>query len=68
MTEKYSKLLVTKLSPSAHEKLKKLAENDRRALSALSRIIIEDYMDDIDNISKKMKKANLKTQSRVLKD
>ena len=48
MTEKYSRLLVTKLSSSVHERLKELAEKDRRTLSALSRIIIEDYIDEFD--------------------
>ena len=47
MKKNYSKILVTKLNPSTHEKLKKLAENDRRTLSGLSRIIIEDYVENI---------------------
>ena len=47
MKKNYSKILVTKLNPSTHEKLKSLAENDRRTLSGLSRIIIEDYVKDI---------------------
>ena len=46
MSEKYSRLLVTKLSPSVHDRLKELAGKDRRTLSALSRIIIEDYIDE----------------------
>ena len=52
MTERYSKILVTKLKPTTHERLKKLAEHDRRTLSALSRIIIEDYMGDIKVVKK----------------
>jgi predicted DNA-binding protein len=48
MSEKYSRLLVTKLSPSVHDRLKELAGKDRRTLSALSRIIIEDYIDGIE--------------------
>ena len=50
MTEKYSRLLVTKLSPSVHDRLKELARKDRRTLSALSRIIIEDYLDRKDRV------------------
>ena len=49
MSEKYSKLLVTKLNKVTHDKLKELAKQDRRTLSALSRIIIEDYIDELDN-------------------
>ena len=48
MTEKYTKVLVTKLSPETHGKLKILAGKDRRSLSALSRIIIEDYIDELE--------------------
>ena len=48
MTEKYSKHLVTKLSSSVHDRLKKLAKEDRRTLSALSRIILEDYIDGLE--------------------
>ena len=47
MKKNYSKILVTKLNPNTHEKLKELAENERRTLSGLSRIIIEDYVKDI---------------------
>lgn len=53
MVEKYTRLLVTKLSPSVHDRLKELAKRDRRTLSALSRIIIEDYIDDSENVSEK---------------
>ena len=45
MTENLTKLLVTKLSTSMHEKLKILAEKDRRTLSGMSRIILEDYLE-----------------------
>jgi len=55
MVEKYSKLLVTKLSPSVHDRLKELAKKDCRTLSALSRIIIEDYIDGSENVSEKIK-------------
>lgn len=44
MTENLTRLLVTKLSPSMHERLKVLAEKDRRTLSGMSRIILEDYI------------------------
>ena len=44
MREKYSQLLVTKLKPTTHERLKYLALNDRRSLSSLCRIIVEDYV------------------------
>ena len=53
MIEKYTRLLVTKLSPSVHDRLKEMAKADRRTLSALSRIIIEDYIDGFENISEK---------------
>jgi predicted DNA-binding protein len=53
MVEKYTRLLVTKLSPSVHDRLKELAKRDRRTLSALSRIIIEDYIDGSENVSEK---------------
>ena len=48
MTEKYTRLLVTKLSPSVHDRLKELARKDRRTLSALSRLIIEDHIDELE--------------------
>jgi predicted transcriptional regulator len=53
MVEKYSKLLVTKLSPATHRRLKELAKRDRRTLSALSRIILEDFVDGSENVSEK---------------
>ena len=53
MMEKVTRLLVTKLSPSTHEKLKKLAIKDRRTLSALSRNIIEDFIDGFKNETEK---------------
>ena len=58
MAEKYSKLLVTKLSPSTHDRLKELAKQDRRTLSALSRIIIEDYIDCSKNVSEEIGKTD----------
>jgi hypothetical protein len=57
MTEKYTRLLVTKLSPSTHEKLKEFAIRDRRTLSALSRIIIEDYIDGYENQSEEISES-----------
>jgi predicted DNA-binding protein len=47
MRKNYTRLLVTKLSPSIHDRLKELAIEDRRTLSGLSRIIIEDYIAQI---------------------
>jgi hypothetical protein len=44
MAEKLDRLLVTKLSPTVHDKLKELAIFERRTLSAMNRIIIEDYI------------------------
>ena len=44
MKENYERILVTKLSPSIHDHLKELAKEDRRTLSSMSRIIIEDYI------------------------
>ena len=46
MKKNFTRLLVTKLSQSTHERLKELAKEDRRTLSAMSRIIIEDYVED----------------------
>ena len=57
MVEKYSKLLVTKLSPSTHKKLKEMATKDRRTLSSMSRIIIEDYIDGSENVSEKQRSS-----------
>ena len=45
MTENYTRLLVAKLTKATHERLKELAKQDRRSLSAMSRIIIEDYIE-----------------------
>jgi predicted DNA-binding protein len=47
MTEKYTRLLVTKLSSFTHDRLKELARTDRRSLSGMSRMIIEDYIDEL---------------------
>jgi predicted DNA-binding protein len=52
MTQTYTKLLVTKLSEDTHEKLKRLASQDRRTLSSMSRCIIEDYMEGIQSEAK----------------
>ena len=53
MMEKVTRLLVTKLSPSTHERFKELAREDRRTLSSLSRNIIEDYIDGFKNETEK---------------
>mgnify|MGYP000048595338 CR=1 FL=1 len=43
MQAKLTRILVAKLSQSTHEQLKELAKQERRTLSAMSRIIIEDH-------------------------
>jgi predicted DNA-binding protein len=53
MVEKLTRLLVTKLSASVHDRLKELAIKDRRTLSALSRNIIEDYINGLENETEK---------------
>jgi predicted DNA-binding protein len=53
MTENYTRLLVTKLNQSTHERLKEMAKQDRRTLSAMSRIIIEDHIAEIQNTRNK---------------
>ena len=45
MRQKYTKILVTKLKPETHDKLKQVANNERRTLSNMSRVIIEDYFE-----------------------
>jgi predicted DNA-binding protein len=52
MAEKLDRLLVTKLSPTVHEKLKELARFERRTLSAMNRIIIEDYIQGFEKKTK----------------
>jgi hypothetical protein len=64
MTEKYTRLLVTKLSASVHEKLKELAKKDRRTLSAFSRIIIEDYIVALNN-QKKIQSTNTERKEEI---
>ena len=44
MRQKYTNILVTKLKPETHDKLKQMASNERRSLSNMSRVIIEDYL------------------------
>ena len=44
MRQKYTNILVTKLKPETHDKLKKFAVIERRSLSNMSRVIIEDYL------------------------
>ena len=46
MSQKYTRILVTKLKPDTHDKLKKAAANDRRTLSNMSRVIIEDFFEN----------------------
>ena len=43
MKQKYTRILVTKLKPETHDKLKQVASNERRSLSNMSRVIIEDF-------------------------
>ena len=45
MRQKYTRILVTKLKPETHDKLKLVAANERRSLSNMSRVIIEDFFD-----------------------
>ena len=52
MTETLDRILVTKLSPTIHDKLKEFARIERRTLSAMSRIIIEDYIQGFKKESK----------------
>jgi hypothetical protein len=40
----YNKILVTKLSESVHKQIKAFAEKERRTLSNMSRVIIEDFL------------------------
>ena len=53
MTQKYTKILVTKLNPKTHDELKQLAKDDRRSLSSMSRNIIEDYLERLNINNKK---------------
>ena len=46
MRQKYTRVLVTKLKPETHDKLKQFAVIERRSLSNMSRIILEDYFDN----------------------
>jgi hypothetical protein len=48
MTQTYTKLLVTKLSQGTHDTLIELARKERRSLSGMSRVIIEDYFEALD--------------------
>jgi predicted DNA-binding protein len=50
MKENYTRLLVTKLNQSTHERLKELAKQERRTLSAMSRIIIEDHITETEKV------------------
>ena len=46
MKQKYTRILVTKLKPETHDKLKLVAANERRSLSNMSRVIIEDFFEN----------------------
>ena len=46
MRERYTRILVTKLKPETHDKLKQSAANERRSLSNMSRVILEDYFNN----------------------
>ena len=46
MDKSYNKLVATKLDQHTHDILKKLAKEDRRPLSSMCRIIIENFVDD----------------------
>jgi hypothetical protein len=46
MRQKYTRILVTKLKPETHDKLKQSAAKERRSLSNMSRVILEDYFDN----------------------
>lgn len=48
MKRSYIKLVATKLSQDTHDRLRQQAMKDRRTLSGLSRIIIEDYVNGLD--------------------
>ena len=58
MAETLDKILVTKLSPTIHDKLKSLARVERRTLSAMSRIIIEDYIEGYEKESSRNTKID----------
>jgi hypothetical protein len=55
MRQKYTRVLVTKLKPETHDKLKQSAANERRTLSNMSRVIIEDFFENY-------KKTNIKEE------
>lgn len=55
MRQKYTRILVTKLQPETHDKLKQMASNERRSLSNMSRVIIEDFFENY-------KKLNIKEE------
>ena len=51
MRQKYTRILVTKLKPETHDKLKQVASKERRSLSNMSRVIIEDFFENYNNIN-----------------
>ena len=55
MRQKYTRILVTKLQPKTHDKLKQMASDERRSLSNMSRVIIEDFFENY-------KKLNIKEE------
>ena len=46
MKQKYTRILVTKLKPETHDRLKQIADNERRSLSNMSRVIIEIFFEN----------------------
>jgi len=46
MRQKYTRILVTKLKPETHDKLKQMASNERRSLSNMSRVIIKYFFEN----------------------
>ena len=53
MKELYNRLIVTKLSQSQYDRFKERAKQERRTLSGLGRVIIEDYLNESDSIDMK---------------
>ena len=51
MRQKYTRVLVTKLKPETHDKLKQSAANERRSLSNMGRVIIEDFFENYNQSS-----------------
>ena len=56
MRQKYTRILVTKLKPETHDKLKLVATYERRSLSNMSRVIIEDFFENYKELNIKEEK------------